>query len=114
MRGCRQQLRGHGSARRRGHRDQRETHQQALRRHQTGAVAGADGALAGVAGQPLAPQGGRDPVPAAEDVLQQYARRVGGQRAHHDPGGLQLRLHPLDADGRVLLGELQGRRDLGP
>lgn len=56
---------GSGSRPRRGHRDQGETYQQPFGGHEPRAVSRAHRAFAGVAGQPLAPQGGGDAVPAA-------------------------------------------------
>lgn len=104
---------GSGPRPRRGHRDQCETHQQPFGGHEPRAVSRAHRAFAGVAGQPLAPQGGGDAVPAGGDVLQQHARRFGRQRAHHDPRRLQLGLHPLHPYGGVLRGEFESGGDLG-
>src|SRR5436853_627037 len=61
-------------------------------------------ALAGVPGQPLAPQRGRPAVPAVHHGGELGAAGPRGERPHHRPGRVELGLHPLDAHRGVLPG----------
>ncbi len=71
-------------------------------------------ALAGVAGYPLAPEWARYLVPARREFRQLRAAGRVGERPDHHPGRLQLVLHPLHPDRRVLRRQLHRRRELGP
>ena len=83
-------------------RQQRQSAEQPVHRQQHTADVPARVAAADVPGEPLAPQRARHPVPAARQFGQPRARLGRAQRPHHGPRGLQLPLHPLDLDRRVL------------
>ncbi len=65
-------------------------------------------------GYSLAPQRRRLTVPARQHRPQLLAPRLGVQGALDHPRRLQLRLHPLHPDRRVLRGQLQRRGHLRP
>lgn len=106
--------RGPGRARTGVERHRREVGHEDVGGHQTGRVPGADGALVDVPGYSLTPERGRYAAPAAGQLLQQHARRLGRQRADHHAGGLQLVFHPLDPGRHVLGVGGEGGGDLGP
>ena len=97
----------------RGDRDHGEAGQQAFGGEEVAAEAVAVGAAADVPGDPLAPDRVRGAVEPHGDLGELGAARIGAEGADHDPAGLQLLLHPLDADGGVLRAQVQGLGQLG-
>ena len=85
--------------------------EQLLGRDQVGQVGLAARAVAGVPGDPLAPQRAGRAVPVRGDLGQLAARRPGVQRADDQPGRGEPLLHPADPHRRVGGRQAQARGD---